>query len=146
MLYCDNIKIYCFIPALPLYQLGISLTSQNIKKRMEVKMNSVSDILKLKGSRVWTITSSAPLRKALKLLAEKDIGALVVTKKGKPCGIFSERDLARKLAVENSLSLDTPVSKLMTSDLLTVSPSDSVEKCLQMMTESSYPPPACYSR
>ena len=98
-------------------------------------MNSVSDILKLKGSRVWTITSSAPLRKALKLLAEKDIGALVVTKKGKPCGIFSERDLARKLAVENSLSLDTPVSKLMTSDLLTVSPSDSVEKCLQMMTD-----------
>lgn len=98
-------------------------------------MNSVSDILKLKGSHVWTITSTSSLRKALKLLAEKDIGALVVTKRGKPCGIFSERDLARKLAVENSLSQDTPVSKLMTGEILTVSPSDSVEKCMQMMTD-----------
>ena len=72
---------------------------------------------------------------ALKILAEKDVGALVITKKGRLCGIFSERDFARIFAVENDFPLDTPISKVMTSDVLTVTPADSIENCMQLMTD-----------
>jgi CBS domain-containing protein len=98
-------------------------------------MITVSDLLKQKGNQVWTIEATASVLKALKLLADKDVGALIVTKKGKVCGIFSERDFARRMAAEKSFSLDTPVSKLMTADILTVSPQDSVEHCMKIMTD-----------
>lgn len=98
-------------------------------------MISVADLLKQKGKQVWTIESNANVRQALQLLAEKDIGALVVTKKGKLCGIFSERDFTRRLAEENTFSLDTPVSKLMTANVFIVSPQDSIEQCMKIMTD-----------
>lgn len=101
-------------------------------------MITVSDLLKQKGRQVWTIAASANIRKALKLMAEKDVGALIVTKKGRLCGIFSERDFVRVMAEENQFSLDTPVSKIMTADVLTVAPNESVENCMQMMTDHHF--------
>jgi len=98
-------------------------------------MNSVADLLKSKGNQVWTIKATSPVRAALSMLAEKDVGALPVMKKGILCGIFSERDFARKLAVEGSFPLDTPVSKLMTADVVTISPKDTVEQCMKLMTD-----------
>ena len=98
----------------------------------------VSDLLKQKGGQVWTIAANASVRKALKILAEKDVGALVITKNGRMCGIFSERDFARIFAVENDFSLDTPISKVMTSDVLTVTPADSIEYCMQLMTSHHF--------
>ena len=98
-------------------------------------MVSVADLLKQKGTQVWTIASTATVQDALNMLAEKDIGALVVTKKGKFCGIFSERDFARWIAKKGSWSLSTHVSRLMTKDVLTVSPQDSVEDCMKIMTD-----------
>ncbi len=98
-------------------------------------MVRVTDLLKEKGNNVWKIDVRSSIRKALKQLAEKDVGALVVTKKGEMCGIFSERDFARKLADENAFSLDSPVSKLMTANVLAVTPTDSVEHCMKMMTD-----------
>ncbi|BBB47043.1 CBS domain-containing protein [Pelolinea submarina] len=101
-------------------------------------MITVSDLLKQKGRQVWTIAASANIRKALKLMAEKDVGALIVMKKGRLCGIFSERDFVRVMAAENQFSLDTPVSKIMTADVLTVAPNESVENCLQLMTDHHF--------
>ena len=98
-------------------------------------MVSVSDLLKQKGAQVWTIASTANIQDALNLLAEKDIGALVVIQKGKLFGIFSERDFARWIAKEGSCSLSITVSKLMTENVLTVTPQDSVEDCMKIMTE-----------
>lgn len=98
-------------------------------------MVRVTDLLKEKGNNVWKIDVRSSIRKALKQLAEKDVGALVVTKKEEMCGIFSERDFARKLADENAFSLDSPVSKLMTANVLAVTPTDSVEHCMKMMTD-----------
>ena len=98
-------------------------------------MVSVSNLLKKKGNQVWSIPSTKTIQDALGLLAEKDIGALVVMKNGEICGIFSERDFARWIADKGSCSLSTAVSKLMTENVLTVSPQDSVNDCMKIMTE-----------
>jgi CBS domain-containing protein len=98
-------------------------------------MFSISELLKQKGKQVWTIESSASVREALKLLAEKDIGALVVTKAGSLCGIFSERDFARRMASGRAFNLDSPVSKLMTQNVLTTTPKETIEDCMKTMTE-----------
>ena len=101
-------------------------------------MITVSDLLKQKGRQVWTIAASANIRQALILMAEKDVGALIVTQKGRLCGIFSERDFTRVMAKENQFPLDTPVSKIMTADVLTVALNESVENCLQLMTDHHF--------
>ena len=98
-------------------------------------MIQVSDLLRGKSGDLWSIDESATLREALNLLSEKEIGALPVIKEGKLVGIFSERDFARAIAKTPSLSLESQVSKLMTRNVLTVSPSDSVERCMKLMTE-----------
>jgi len=95
----------------------------------------VSDLLKGKGSQVWSIGSSAALSDALQLLEEKDVGALPVIDGNSLVGIFSERDFARAVSADPNLRLDKPVSDLMTKDVLTVSPNDSVEKCMKLMTD-----------
>lgn len=98
-------------------------------------MIQVSDLLKSKGSQVWSIDASATLQDALNLLSEKDIGALPVLRNGKLVGIFSERDFVRAISINPSLPLETLVSELMTKEVLTVSPSDNVERCMKLMTE-----------
>ena len=98
-------------------------------------MIQVSALLRGKGSQVWSIETSATIKDALRLLSEKDIGALPVLKSGKLAGIFSERDFVRAASKNPSLPLETPVSKLMTTDVVTVSPSDSVENCMKLMTD-----------
>ena len=98
-------------------------------------MIQISALLKGKGSQVWSIDSSASIKDALRLLSEKDIGALPVLKNGKLVGIFSERDFVRAISKNPSLPLETPISELMTTDVLTVPPSDSVERCMRLMTD-----------
>ena len=98
-------------------------------------MIQISDLLKGKSSQVWSVDETATLKDALDLLSEKDIGALPVLKEGRLVGIFSERDFVRAASDNPSLSLESCVSELMTKDVLTVSPSDSVERCMKLMTE-----------
>lgn len=98
----------------------------------------VSDLLKHKGPQVWSLDLSASLKDALAMLAEKDVGALLVMDGEKIAGIFSERDFARKLAQRDSLPMDTPVAELMTRNVLTVTPSDNIEQCMQLMTEKHF--------
>ena len=98
-------------------------------------MITVADLLKTKGTKVYWITTSETIQDALLLLAEKDVGALPVLDGKKLSGIFSERDFARLLARKGSFPLDTPIQKIMTKQLFTVTPATSIEECMQTMTE-----------
>ena len=97
-------------------------------------MNSVNDLLRDKGDRVWTIAPAASVYAALELMAQANIGAVVVTESGQVVGIFSERDYARKVILQGRSSKTTPVSELMTHDVLYVSPADTIENCMALMT------------
>ena len=100
-------------------------------------MLRVSDILKSKAKQLWTILPDVSVLDALKLMAEKEIGALmVVDKKGKVVGIITERDYARKIALKGKKSLDTSVKEIMTpvAKMYTVKPDTSIEDCMVLMT------------
>ena len=99
-------------------------------------MNDVKEILKVKGKEVFTIQPDTTVFDALKILAEKNIGALVVSEKEKVVGIFSERDYARKIILKGKSSIDTTVSDLMTKDVLYVSPNHSIDECMTLMSEN----------
>jgi len=98
-------------------------------------MISAADLLKIKGTKVYWITTSDTVQDALLLLAKKDVGALPVLDGKKLAGIFSERDLARLLAKKGGFPLDTPIQDIMTKELFTVTPATSIEECMQIMTE-----------
>jgi CBS domain-containing protein len=97
--------------------------------------NLVSQILKTKGNKIWSIAPHETVYKALQLMSEKDLGALVVIDKGKVVGIFTERDYARKVILKGKSSKTTNVSELMTKEVLFVDPDTSVEDCMSLMTE-----------
>lgn len=99
-------------------------------------MNNVADIIKLKGNEVFTISPNITVFDALKILAEKNIGALIVTENDKVVGIFSERDYARKIILKGKSSIVTTVSELMTTDVLYVSPADSIDDCMDLMSDN----------
>lgn len=98
-------------------------------------MNNVWQILKAKGSQVWTISKNATVLDALKLMAEKQIGALVVMDGKQVVGIFSERDYARKGVLIGKQAETTRLNEVMTKDLITVTPEHSVQECMALMTE-----------
>lgn len=99
-------------------------------------MNNVAEIIKLKGNEVFTISPNITVFDALKILAEKNIGALVVTKNEKVVGIFSERDYARKIILKGKSSIVTTVNELMTTDVLYVSQEDTIDACMDLMSEN----------
>lgn len=94
----------------------------------------VSMILKAKGSEVVTVTPDALVAEALQLMAEKNIGAIMVLDKGKPVGIFSERDFVREVARDQCITLKLPVETYMTRELYCVTPSSSMDECMAIMT------------
>lgn len=97
-------------------------------------MSTVNAILTKKGNEVWSIQPDAPVYEALELMAEKGIGSLLVLKGGQIAGILSERDYARKVILKGKSSKTTPVSEIMTPDVLVISPSHSIDECLGVMT------------
>ncbi|HEY3700238.1 MAG TPA: CBS domain-containing protein [Spongiibacteraceae bacterium] len=99
-------------------------------------MKNVKDILYSKGdAKTHSVEPSAMVVEALKLMAEKMVGALLVLENGKLVGIFSERDYARKIALMERSSRTTEIRQVMTADLICVSPSDTMEYCMELMTE-----------
>ena len=98
-------------------------------------MRLVSQILQAKSSDVWTIPSSASVLDALTLMADKNIGALVVVDNEDVVGIFSERDYARKVILKGKNSKDTSVNEIMTPDVICIRPDQSVKKCMALMTD-----------
>ncbi len=97
-------------------------------------MKTVKQVLLDKGFVIWSIDPDATVFEALRLLAEKDIGALIVVKDEQVVGILSERDYARKVILEEKSSKNTPVREIMTPDVIGVSPEYSVEDCMALMT------------
>jgi CBS domain-containing protein len=96
----------------------------------------VRDILKTKGSNIWSITSKETAYKALEIMANKDIGAIVVIDEGQLAGIFSERDYARKVILKGKSSRETTVGELMTDPAFSINPEKSIEECMALMTAS----------
>jgi len=100
-------------------------------------MVHVRDLLRTKGERIWSVSPDASVYTALVLMAEKRIGALVVLVDDKLTGIISERDYARKIVLKGKSSKETTVREIMSSKVYFVSPDQSVEGCMALMTEKS---------
>ena len=99
-------------------------------------MTYVSQVLQEKrNAAIYQISPDATVLEAITLMAEKSIGALVVTDQDQVVGIFSERDYTRKVALMERTSTDTTVSEIMTSKVITVTSRNTVEECLGLMTE-----------
>lgn len=98
-------------------------------------MNTVKEVLESKGSEVWTIAPDALVIDALKLMAEKEIGALAVMEEAKLVGIVSERDYARKVILKGRASHDTRVRDIMATRVICTQPDQTVEECMALMTD-----------
>lgn len=101
-------------------------------------MSTVKDLLKGKGSSVSTISPQAKVYEALAIMAEQNIGALVVVSEEKVVGLVSERDYARKVVLKGRSSKEMAVKDIMSSMVVTVSPALTVEECMAIMTEKHY--------
>lgn len=97
-------------------------------------MLKVKDVLESKSKDIWSVSSKEMAYKALEVLAEKDIGALMVIDDGKLVGIFSERDYARKVILKGKSSKETSVSDLMTTEVYSITPDKTVDECLALLT------------
>ena len=97
-------------------------------------MLKVRDVIKLKRSDIWSIGPDETAYKSLEIMADKDIGALLVIEGKKLAGIFSERDNARKVILKGKSSRETTVRELMTTGVYTITPDKSVEECMALMT------------
>ena len=96
---------------------------------------TISGILARKGSAVWSIAPTAMVFDAIALMADKNIGALPVLENNRLIGIISERDYTRKVILQGKSSQETRVEEIMTQDLVTADPTDSVVDCMRVMTE-----------
>jgi len=100
-------------------------------------MKKVSDILTRKGSSVITINADTTVLDALKLMAEKNIGSVVITENGEYLGLLTERDYARKVILQGKSSHETPVREIMSTGLPRILPGNSIETCMHIMSESN---------
>jgi CBS domain-containing protein len=96
---------------------------------------TVKDLLRDKGQTVWSIDADASVIDALKLMADKEVGALMVTVGGQLAGVISERDYARKVVLHGKSSKNTPVREIMTRKVLYIRPEQTVEECMALMTD-----------
>ena len=96
---------------------------------------TISGILAQKGSTVWSIAPTAMVFDAIALMADKNIGALPVLENDRLIGIISERDYTRKVILKGKSSQETRVEEIMTQDLVTADPTDTVVDCMRVMTE-----------
>ena len=98
-------------------------------------MSNVNDILKVKGHDVWSISPEASVYDAIRLMADKKVGALVVIEDSKPVGIVSETDYMRKVILKGRTSQGTSVKAIMTTRVLYVHPQQDIEECMVLMTK-----------
>lgn len=96
---------------------------------------TIGMILHYKGEKVWTISPGATVFEAIRLLAQKNIGALPVVEGDKLIGMFSERDYTRKIALEGKTSQKTLVREIISTDVTTATPNHTIEECMRLMTE-----------
>ncbi|HXC19925.1 MAG TPA: CBS domain-containing protein [Steroidobacteraceae bacterium] len=101
-------------------------------------MQTVSQLLKIKGNQIFSVAPHESVLRAIEIMATRYVGALLVMNEGTLLGIISERDYARKVILKNRSSHDTPVSDIMTSPAISVTPEDTVHHCMELMTEGRF--------
>ncbi len=99
-------------------------------------MRTVRQLLESKSPETFSITPDAPVIDAIRLMAEKRVGAVLVMQGGTLAGILSERDYARKIVLAGRSSKDTPVRDIMTAEVITVSPDDNAQLCMETVTRN----------
>ena len=97
---------------------------------------TVGSILQNKGHALWHVTPESTVFDAIKLMAHKNVGALLVMSGEKLVGLVSERDYTRKVAIQGRSSKETQVREIVSAHLITVTPHHSVEDCMKLMTEN----------
>ena len=100
-------------------------------------MNRVADIISRKGVSAIAVPPDTPVIDALQIMAEKNIGSVLIMDRGEYVGIMTERDYSRKVILKGKNSHDTKVAEIMSTDLPPVKPGDSIEHCMQLMTEKN---------
>jgi CBS domain-containing protein len=98
-------------------------------------VHTVKQLLESKGHDVWSVSPDTSVLEAIKKMADKRIGALLVLDRGKPVGIVSERDYARKVILQGRSSQETPVKDIMTTRVVCARPDLNVEECMAIMTD-----------
>ncbi|GAC1501457.1 MAG: CBS domain-containing protein [Steroidobacteraceae bacterium] len=101
-------------------------------------MQTVGQLLQKKGTDIFSVAPQDSVLRAIEVMATKHVGALLVMKEGSLIGIISERDYARKVILKSRSSHDTPVGDIMTSPAVSVTPEDTVHRCMQIMTEGRF--------
>jgi len=96
---------------------------------------SISEILNLKGTTVWAVSPDTSVYDAIALMADKNIGALLVTEQGKLVGIMSERDYTRKVILRGKASKQTAVREILSGQVIHITPTQTVEEGLRLMTD-----------
>jgi len=100
--------------------------------------STISEILSQKGTTVWSISPNATVFDAIALMAEKNVGALLVTESDKLVGIISERDYTRKVMLKGKTSKATAVKEILSGHVIHVSPAQTVEECMRLMTDHHF--------
>lgn len=98
-------------------------------------MKNATQLLAGKDTTVWAIAPDSSVLDAIKFMSEKEIGALLVTESSKLIGIVSERDYARKVILKGKESHNTPISEIMSGNVVTVGPGESIDQCMALMTK-----------
>lgn len=98
-------------------------------------MRSVKDILEEKGTQVYAVSPDAKVYEALQIMADKNVGALMVIEGDTVAGLISERDYARKIVLKGKFSKDVPVREIMTVNIIRIGPDNDVEYCMELMTD-----------
>src|SRR5947208_12953012 len=98
-------------------------------------MKTVTQLLRGKGHGILSVSPDTPVFDALQVMADKNVGALLVLERGELVGIFSERDYARKIILKGKASKETPVREIMSSHVLYVRPEQTIEDCMALMTD-----------
>jgi CBS domain-containing protein len=98
-------------------------------------MQTVRDLLGKKGDRIWSVSPDSTVYEALQLMADRNIGAVLVRDGNRLVGILSERDYARQVILKGKASRDTPVREIMTTRVVCVVPERTVEDCMALMTD-----------
>lgn len=99
-------------------------------------MKTVSEMLRDKGSDIWSVAPETSVFDALCLMAKQEIGAVLVLDNGKLAGIMSERDYARKVALRGKFSKDIPVHEIMSTGVISIAPTESIETCMALMQKN----------
>jgi CBS domain-containing protein len=97
---------------------------------------TVDEILKRKGTRVWTIPGDATVFEAIQLMAARNIGSLAVASGNRLEGVFTERDYTRKVALHGKSSKDTLVNEIISPEFVVATPASTIEECMRLMTEN----------